>query len=324
MTIQEFNTKFPVAELAREERGVIDSATQWIEQYSELAVVDGLKNIHPFNLMYGQIRLDWCDVPKDEVEEFDDWGNVASVGIGTTNVGGVQVYFIHHFTLPNTDTFRLFADNPEVLAQMGYDVQVIKAGVVIPREHYAKPSAVASSIAEQTQPATPPDKQRFLVPANHAPNQGDMREIDGVLWACTGTGKSWRMDDNSHGDSSLEGEWVCYAYYVPATAEQVRAYGEAVLLKHAERTRKEILKSLANAVKLNGQKTDGVQGCEVLDTRPYYAGAGHGVGDVWYLDGDTACLAHYTGSDVNEWAWQYYTTTDPSIVATLKQLADKE
>ena len=325
MSIQEFNAKFPAAQLAREERGVIDEAIQWIEQFSELALVDGLKNIHPSDLIHGQIRLDWCDIRKSEVEWFDDWASIAGIGVGTTNVGGVQVYFIHTFTPPDGDTYRIFADNPCVLAQMGYDVQVVKHGRIIPREHYAaKPTAVVAPIAEQAQPATPPAKRRFLVLANHAPYQGDMRELDGGLWVCTGTGQSWRMGDNSHGDSSLEGEMVCYAYYIPATAEQVESHLQKLAQANTKLNYKTRLKSLADVVKLTGQTADGVQGCEVLDTRPYYTGAGYGVGDVWYLDGDTLCLAHYTGSDVPEWEWQYYTTADVALVAMLKELAAKE
>jgi len=46
---------------------------------------------------------------------------------------------------------------------------------------------------------------------------------------------------------------------------------------------------------------------KIADTRPYFAGAGYGVGDVYYVDPHTGDIyrAHYTGSRVSEWEWVF-------------------
>lgn len=100
-------------------------------------------------------------------------------------------------------------------------------------------------------------KFREMVLADSPPHEGAMKQEPEGWYVCTGTGESWYCYDNFGGDSSLEGSYVCYAYYVPATDEQINSHLTVV----AER--KQIKRRISELVKV-------MKSSEVVDKAPQY------------------------------------------------------
>ena len=116
-----------------------------------------------------------------------------------------------------------------------------------PKTKWENIPAEASRIALTPKKAEVPERWQEMVLLETAPYEGDMVKDSYYGWGvCTGTSKSWYCHDNSHGDSSLEGSYVCYAYYVPATNEQIEAHLTAV---DEERRTKNRIAELSNLLK---------------------------------------------------------------------------
>lgn len=82
-----------------------------------------------------------------------------------------------------------------------------------PADNALVAATVSAPAAAPTNLPTPQQKRRILVLAINAPAVGHAEDFDGVTYKCTGTGSSWVCRDNASGNTSWEGELVCYAYY---------------------------------------------------------------------------------------------------------------
>lgn len=199
---------------------------------------------------------------------------------------------------------------------------VVRADDIEPEFLAASQSAVESKAIGGIELIENPvdEKLRELVSVDWAPQAGDFKIQNDHVYICTGSGKQWYCHDNSAGDPTLEGGYVCYAYYVLANDEQIAEYNrqqQAIAEKRSAQKREAEIKK---HVRENGERVDGVSGEEIRDNRQYHLGVGYGTGEIWYADGDTLYLSVDHASEVSDWRWSHYRLNDAAeLIIEIKQ-----
>lgn len=307
--------------LYREDRPIIDRCIAYMENWSELSVSEGLKNIHPNESSFSAFAR-WLDISQTDLVTTDD--DYRSIEIGAFSLSSANVFWITDWKNESFATHRVFTTNPEILLGHGYEFEVIKSGKIIENKRQIPHQTHKDESDNESEPSLKVDeKYRNFVALDHAPNEGDFEKRNGQIYICTGTGKSWYCHDNSHGDPTLEGSYVCYAYFVLADEDQVNQYEQQESEKATIRLVDQQLNKLEEYIKNNGESVAGSSGETIYDSRSYYAGAGYGVGTVWRVsEGGALYMSHYTGSKVSEWAWWHRRMNDTKFVAMIRQLVD--
>jgi len=183
---------------------------------------------------------------------------------------------------------------------------VVPADAIEP-EFLAKDAAKPAAIEGVELIENPVDEKfREMVPLRIEPYEGSFKVVNDHVYICTGTGKSWYCHDNSAGDTSLEGGYVCYAYYVLANDEQISEYNEQKRAKTQARAAYKRLNEIERYMREHGEPVRESNGTLLKDTRTYNSGVGYAPGVVWKEDGDTLYMSYYSASDVAEWQWSRY------------------
>lgn len=112
-------------------------------------------------------------------------------------------------------------------ADTAAQVDEIIAGLNTMRVHLQDmQNARSAGRAERDQTRSARRAQRYIVLAGDAPRPGDVIRLGGDVIVIDGLGERWRADDELSsigGPFGCEGEWVRYAYYRLATAEEAAA-----------------------------------------------------------------------------------------------------
>lgn len=141
-----------------------------------------------------------------------------------------------------------------------YDVLVVDApSTSVSRAEFPTRIGGADTDLEATPPASDPLEKlkRMVLADGREPEKGSMYKHNDHWYVCTGTGRAWYCSDNSAGDSGLEGSMVCYAYYVPATPEEVERHETAVYESAKNKMRREqLLKIMKDGTKISAWPVD--------------------------------------------------------------------
>lgn len=324
-----------IAALEHQERGVfvgqpgrdsLERIISWCEQWSELAVDEGLKNLHPRDCRAGSVAI-W-----GETDELIDAG--VGIRISVVSVGNVEAFYIQDASIDDVPatpiSYRVFATNPDTLAAMGYTPTIIREGQRREDAHYIK------SITETAPAQSPkyPDWQKM-----DRQQQNAALKQSGYKW--TKFTSEW-LEDND--DFETTPGWHLYA---PDRREvdvaqafdeinrgrdtvlaEIKAQNQADKLNRERRRQIRVgIEAISQYICEHGEKPETNEfptGETLLDSRNIY-----GSGDAFVIEPDNAIwFLVKNGMDGDNWSRNnlpghiaYRLPANETIATNLRQLA---
>lgn len=302
-------------------REKFQQAIAWCEQWTELAVDDGLLNLHPRDYKGGHVAS-W-----GKTDDLIDAG--VGIRIAATSVGSVEVFYIQD--TPEDDalpiTYRVFATNPDALAAMGYSPTVIKPGRVRDDAPYHQ------SAAAPVEPTYPNWQSLTRQEQNVALRQHGYRwvkitqdwlDANDDFWTTPG----WHLYSSDRREVDVAQAFDEINRGVEVVRAEIEAKRQA---EEAEcRRRREIkaqVAAIAEHIRQHGERPESrnfPQGETLFDTRNIYGG-----GDAFIIEPDqTLWYLKNNGADGDNWSYNnlpghigYRLAPNENLANTLRQLA---